>query len=447
MNKSIRNNPRNLALTTLDKVFQRGSYSNLQLNSVLQRHDLKAADTRLVTNLVYGVLQHKMTLEYWLAPFIKREPQSWVKTLLLMSIYQYHYLDRIPDWAVTNEAIQIAKVRGNVGTRKFVTGVLHNFLRQRPRSFDQIQDPIQRLAIQESVPQWLVNTMVDQYGLSTAQKIFASINQPARLSVRVNRAKANVEEAMNQLKDERIEAHPSQVSADGLIIEKGSLFTSTAFQQGLVTVQDESAMLAVESMHLTGDERVLDACAAPGGKTSQVAAYLDPDQGHVDALDIHQHKVQLIQRNMQRLGVADRVTAHQLDARKVGERFEDGTFDRILVDAPCSGMGLLRRKPEIRYDKVPTNSQSLHQIQLAILDAVAPKLKKGGIMIYSTCTILQQENELTVQEFLKSHPEFRLLKTQTARAIKDDRSQNTLTILPSDFGSDGFFIGTLQRSK
>ena len=155
--------------------------------------------------------------------------------------------------------------------------------------------------------------------------------------------------------------------------------------------------------------------------------------------------IKLIEKNAQRLGVAERVHACQLDARKVDEKFEDGQFDKILVDAPCSGIGLLRRKPEIRYDKKLSDSQNLHEIQLAILNAVAPKLKKGGIITYSTCTILQQENDGTVQAFLAAHPEFRLLKTQTARTLKNARTGATLTILPSDYGSDGFFISNLQR--
>lgn len=445
MNPKMKNNPRNLALTTLDQVTQRGSYSNLQLNQVLSSHQLKSVDAKLVTNLVYGVLQHKLTLEYWLAPFIHRQTANWVKMLLLMSLYQYRYLDRIPVWAVTNEAIEIAKARGNVGSRKFVTGVLHAFLRQGPRDFSQIKDPLHRLSIQSSVPQWLVNELINQYGWHTAEKVLMSINEPAHLSIRVNTARGSVEDVQAQLAKDNIQTHRSQVSADGLIVEKGQLFQSAAFQRGLVTAQDESAMLAVESMHLSTGDRVLDACAAPGGKTSQIAAQLDPKKGRVDALDIHAHKVQLIKQNMQRLGVADRVVAHQLDARRVDDLFLDEEFDKILVDAPCSGIGLLRRKPEIRYDKSSADSKALHQIQLSILNAVAPKLKKGGIITYSTCTILPEENELTVRAFLKQHPKFRLLKTQTARAIKDDRSQNTLTILPSDFGSDGFFIGTLQR--
>ncbi|WP_251546276.1 16S rRNA (cytosine(967)-C(5))-methyltransferase RsmB [Limosilactobacillus caecicola] len=444
MNKEIQNSPRYLALSTLDKVLQRGSYSNLQLNETLRHSELQDADKRLVTTLVYGVLQHKLTLEYWLAPLVRKEPQSWVKTLFLMSFYQYRYLDRVPDWAVTDEAIKIAKTRGNIGTRKFVTGVLHTFLRQGPRSIEEVTDPIERLSIQWSLPQWLVGELITQYGQPAVEQIGQAINEPAHMSLRVNLALTTVDEVIQQLAEEGITVRPSEVAAEGLVVEKGKVLSSQAFQKGLVTVQDESAMLAVETLQLASDDQVLDACAAPGGKTGQIAAELT-GRGHVTAMDIHAHKVKLIERNVARLHLADRVSAEQLDARQVDQKFADQSFDKILVDAPCSGMGLLRRKPEIRYDKSLKDSQSLHQIQLAILNAMAPKLKKGGIMVYSTCTILQQENEQTVVAFLKAHPEFRLLKTQTKRAIKNGRPEKTLTILPSDFGSDGFFIGTLQR--
>ena len=204
-------------------------------------------------------------------------------------------------------------------------------------------------------------------------------------------------------------------------------------------------MLAVESMHIEPGDKVLDACAAPGGKTVQIAEALTNEDGHVDALDIHQHKVRLIEKNARRLGVEKRVTAHALDAREVDQLFDDESFDKVLVDAPCSGIGLLRRKPEIRYTKTLNDSKQLHKIQLAILNAVAAKVKKGGIITYSTCTILQQENDDTVQAFLAEHPEFELVKTTTARKVKDNRHSPTLTILPSDFDSDGFFVSSLKK--
>ena len=439
------NSARGVALTALDRVFQNGAYSNLQLNQLFLKTQLKDSDRRLITNIVYGVLQHQLTLKYWLTPFVHRKLDSWVETLLLMSIYQYHYLDRVPDWAVTNESIELAKQWGNPGIRKFVTGVLHAILRQGLAGFDQIKDPIERLSIENSVPQWLVAKLSDQYGPEQTKAILTSINQPAHVSIRVNPAVSDLASVERALDQAGIEYRPSVVAPDALVITKGEVVDTELFSSGAIAIQDESAMLAVDSMNVQPTDRVLDACAAPGGKTAQIAARLQ--SGRVDALDIHQHKTRLIEKNARRLHLADRVVTHTLDARKVGDEFADESFDKILVDAPCSGIGLLRRKPEIRYTKQPGDSEQLHKIQVAILAAVAPKVKKGGIITYSTCTILDQENDGTVRQFLATHPNFELVKTQTTRGVKDDRASATLTILPSDFSSDGFFISSLRRKN
>lgn len=436
---------RGVALIALDQVLANGAYSNLQLNQLLIQSKFKDSDRRLATNIVYGVLQHKLTLEYWLKPFIKgKKLDSWVKTLLMMSIYQYHYLDRVPNWAITNESIELAKQWGNPGIRRFVTGVLHAILRQGLADLTRISNPLERLSIQESIPQWLVKQLNDQYGLDRTRQILHAVNQPAHVSIRINPTITTMTQVEATLNTEKIDYQQSQVFPGALVITKGEVIDSALFKSGVITIQDESAMLAVESMNILPDDRVLDACAAPGGKTIQIAEALK--NGQVDALDIHQHKVRLINKNARRMKVADRVVTHVLDARKVNEEFADQTFDKILVDAPCSGIGLLRRKPEIRYTKQPQDSDHLHQIQLAILDAVASKVKKGGIITYSTCTILDQENDGTVQAFLAKHPEFVLLKTKTSRQLKGDRPAKTLTILPDDFNSDGFFISSLQRT-
>ena len=439
---------RTVALTAIDRVRQNGAYSNLQLNQLLNQAQLNDQDRRLATNIVYGVLQHQLTLEYWLTPFIKgKKVDPWVESLLLTALYQYHYLERVPNWAVTDETIEIAKHRGTPGIRRFVTGVLHAILKKGVADLNQIKDPIKRLAISASVPEWIVKELADQYGQATAAKVLTAINEPARLVIRVNTAVTNLAAVEAQLDKEGVTYQESQVAPNALVISRGDVLDSTLFSDGAVTVQDESAMLPVDSMNVQPGDRVLDACAAPGGKTVQIAEHLDPAAGgQVDALDIHQHKTRLIEKNARRLHVADRVRAHTLDARKVDDAFADGTFDKILVDAPCSGMGLLRRKPEIRYTKKLADSQNLHKIQLSILNAVAPKLKKGGIITYSTCTIMKQENDQTVKDFLAAHPDFTLVKTQTARKLKDDRFTATLTILPSDYGSDGFFISSLQRN-
>lgn len=269
-NKQI-NTARGAALKTLDQVLQNGAYSNLQLNQNLKSSQLSEVDKRLATNLVYGVLQHKLTLEYWLASFIKgKKIESWVKTLLLMSIYQYRYLDRVPDWAVTNESIELAKQLGNPGTRRFVTGVLHAVLRQGLRDVNAIEDPIKRRSVEFSLPQWLVDELIKQYGQSTADAIFKAVNEPARVSLRVNEAKTTIPQAIAILKEQGVEVEPSQVAKAGLVVKSGDVVNTDVFMQGLVTIQDESAMLAVESMTINPADQVLDACAAPGGKPSRL---------------------------------------------------------------------------------------------------------------------------------------------------------------------------------
>ena len=269
--------------------------------------------------------------------------------------------------------------------------------------------------------------------------------------MRVNTSLSSLKDVQDELADELanegIQTRPSKLAGQGLIVESGNILKSKAFAQGKVTVQDESAMLAVESMHLQGEEQVLDACAAPGGKSGQIAEALIGHGGHLTSLDIHPKKVALIKRHLGRLHLLDVDTPLALDARKVNQKFSDESFDKILVDAPCSGIGLIRRKPEIRYDKSLSDSQHLHQIQLAILNACAPKVKKGGILTYSTCTILKTENDETIQAFLATHQNYELQVTKTARAITNDRQKDTLTILPSDYGSDGFFIANLKRMK
>ena len=447
MTKFTPHNARELAFYALDKVRSSQAYSNLQVDSLLKRYPLNAANRRLMTTIVYGTLQHQLTLQYWLQQVTKQHKlDSWVETLLLTALYQYHYLERVPNRAVTDETIKIAKRRGNPGIRKFVTGVLHAALRVNWPDFTLLQPDAKRLSIENSVPEWLVAELIQENGLDQTQHILTAINEPAHVSIRVNPQRTTVSAVQAELSRIGVTTHPSPIAPDNLVVDSGEVVDSSLFKDGTITIQDESAALAVDSMKVQPGDHVLDACAAPGGKTVQIAAQLSSSAGgSITALDIHQHKVRLIQQNAKRMGVADLVHALALDARQVDRQFADQTFDKILVDAPCSGIGLLRRKPEIRYTKSLVDSQHLHQIQLAILNAVAPKVKKGGIITYSTCTILQEENDHTVNEFLQGHPDFALVKTSTTRAVKDDRDSATLTILPSDYGSDGFFISSLQR--
>lgn len=437
-------NPRLLAVVTLAKI-KNGAYSNLQLNQVIKSHQLKAVDKGLLTTLVYGTIQYRLLLEYWLAPFVKgKKLEPWVKELLLTALFQWHKLDKIPKHAIFNESIEVAKTLGNAGTDKFVTAILHNMDRTGLLDESKIADPIERLSISYSLPVWLVKALLDQVGEDKTKSILASLNEAPAQSVRVNTAKTTIADAKASLVAEGLFVSDSAVAADALVVTGGHVASSKAFIEGLITIQDESAMLPVEALAI--DESVhlvLDAAAAPGGKTTQIAQYLSGD-AKVLALDIHDHKVKLIKANAKRLGLADRVEAKALDARQVPEKL-DQDFDRILVDAPCSGLGLLRRKPEIRYEKSLEDVLHLADLQLSILNATAKRLAPGGRLVYSTCTILNQENDGVIERFLAENPDFTLLKTPTDKKLKDDRVEDVLKIYPDDYETDGFFVATLQR--
>jgi 16S rRNA (cytosine967-C5)-methyltransferase len=440
-----KNSARNLAVDILEKIDE-GSFSNIQLNQDIKNSSLIDVDKNLLTELVYGVLQHRLTLDFYLSEYL-RKPEStprWVVNLLRSAIFQMEFLDRVPDFAIFNESIEIAKLRGNDGIRKMVTGVLRSYQRNGKPSFDTIENPVERLATQYSVAPWIIDQLIYEVGEAKCVSILASINQPSRLAVRVNRWNKSHADIVKDLEfDYTVE--PSQVAKDGLCLSKGRSISSTrSFIDGDVTVQDESAMLVAETMQLEAGQNVLDACAAPGGKAIQIAEKIG-ETGQVTAWDIYEKRVQLIQNNAERMH-ATNVKAEMQNASEARIDLAE-SFDRVLVDAPCSGIGLIRRKPEIRYLKGKKDSSDLHKIQVSILNNVADMVKPGGILTYSTCTILRKENQETIEKFLAAHPEFELIKTKTAKSIKQDRDDLSLNIYPDDFGSDGFFIANLKKVK
>lgn len=443
--KTLRsNNPRLLAAVTLAKV-KNGAYSNLQLNQIIKQNPLKDSDKGLLTSLVYGTIQYRLLLEYWLNPFVKgKKMEPWLKELLLTALYQWKELDRIPKHAIFNETIEVAKTLGNVGAGKFVTAILHSMDRHGLPDPAKIKDETKRLSITYSVPEWLVAEISKQLGDKKAESILQSLNHAPEQSARVNTAKADKAAVKEFLEAEGYTVKDGTLAADALIVSGGHVASSKAYQEGLLTIQDESAMLPVEALHIDDSvQSVLDAAAAPGGKTTQIAQYLS-DGARVRALDIHDHKVKLIAQNAARMGVADRVDAMALDARKVPVELHQ-EFDRILVDAPCSGLGLLRRKPEIRYDKTLADVEHLATLQLDILEAASSKLKKNGYLVYSTCTILNQENDGVVAAFLAKHPDFVQVKTETKLNVQADRETLALKLYPDDYQTDGFYIATFQR--
>ena len=427
---------RSLALTVLEDVFVNQAYSNIALNKHLKGSQLSVADKGLVTEIVYGTVARKLTLEWYLSHFIEDRDKldNWLYILLLLSAYQLRYLDKIPSHAVVNEAVELAKARKK-GSEKLVNAVLRRILREGWPDIDSIKRKNKRDSIAYSLPVWLVSKLKEEYGEERAQAIFKSLLVRNKASIRVTDL-SRKEEIKAVL-----EATDSPLAATGLVKEHGHFAGHDLFAEGVITIQDESSQLVAPTLDPQGDEQVLDACAAPGGKTAHIASYLT--SGKVTALDLYDHKLDLIQENAERLGVAERVQTQKLDARKVHEFFGRDSFDKILVDAPCSGIGLLRRKPDIKYNKETADFTSLQEIQLEILGSVCQTLRKGGIITYSTCTIVSEENFQVVEAFLESHPEFEQVKLE--HECKDILKDGCILITPELYGSDGFFISQFRK--
>lgn len=426
---------RSLALSVLEQVFDQGAYSNIALNKALESSPLSAQDKGLATELVYGTVSRKITLEWYLAHFIedREKLDTWVYYLLMLSLYQLVYLDKLPPHAVVNEAVNIAKRKP--GTDKFVNAILRKMSQSTLPNPAEIKRKNKRLSVQYSVPVWLVQTLIAEYGDERAEKIFQSLHDRNKASVRVTDG-----QRVEQLAEE-LDAQRSQLSPVGLVKSHGHFAGTDYFREGLITIQDETSQLVAPTLDIQGDEIILDACAAPGGKTCHMASYLT--NGKIFALDLYDHKLTLIEENATRLGLADKIETKRLDASRVHETFGPDTFDKILVDAPCSGIGLIRRKPDIRYNKAAMDFDSLKTIQLQILESVCQSLKIGGIMTYSTCTIIKKENQEVIQEFLLKHPNFEQVTLEHPK--KDIMVDGCLLITPEQYQTDGFFIGQFRR--
>ncbi|WP_328804015.1 16S rRNA (cytosine(967)-C(5))-methyltransferase RsmB [Paenibacillus glycinis] len=452
-----RKTAREVALDTLVRVMEAGAYSNLQLNRALQDAGLSKADAGLATELVYGTIQHQRLLDDRLNALITKgfaKLTPWVLALLRMSAYQLLLLDRIPPHAAVNEAVVIAKRRGHSGISGMVNGVLRNM----ERSLDELRqpielaDPVRRIGIAHSYPDWLVRRWIDGYGEEIAERICASGNERPHASLRINPLKLSREKALELLAASGFEAEPSELAAEGVVVSGGgNLAQSDGYRDGWWTLQDESSMLVADACAPEAGMNVLDCCAAPGGKATQLAELME-DRGQVVANDIHPHKQQLIDEHAARLGLSSVLTVVG-DAGKLTERFAPGSFDLVLLDAPCSGFGVIRRKPEIKWTKSEADVAAIASLQAELLDEAAKLVRPGGTLVYSTCTIEQEENEKQVLKFLSRHESYeldaewpaRVLHPLRTNGIIGDEFEGMVQLLPQHFGSDGFFIARLKR--
>ena len=377
----------------------KGSYSNIVLNDAFKEFYLTAKEKAFITEIFYGVLRNKNFLDYMIEKNTKVIKKEWIRNLLRISIYQLTFMSSDAKGVVW-EATEIAKKHG-IAISKFINGTLRNYLRNKDLEIKKLHDE-KNYEILYSIPQYFCDILEKQYGSENLNQAIISLKKIPYLSVRVNKLKYSEEEFEEFLKEKDIQIIKKVDSV--YYVNSGLIINSKEFKEGKIIVQDASSYLAAKNLGAKPNELVLDICAAPGGKTAVLAEEME-NKGEIIAIDIHQHKKKLIEENMKKLGI-DIVKATVLDARNVNK--QGRKFDKILVDVPCSGYGVIRKKPEILYTKNRENIEELASLQLEILNSAADILKDGGELIYSTCTIISQENTENVEKFLNERKEFKV---------------------------------------
>ena len=377
----------------------KGSYSNIVLNDAFKEFYLTAKEKAFITEIFYGVLRNKNFLDYMIEKNTKVIKKEWIRNLLRISIYQLTFMSSDAKGVVW-EATEIAKKHG-IAISKFINGTLRNYLRNKDLEIKKLHDE-KNYEILYSIPQYFCDILEKQYGSENLNQAIISLKKIPYLSVRVNKLKYSEEEFEEFLKEKNIQIIKKVDTV--YYVNSGLIINSKEFKEGKIIAQDASSYLAAKNLGVKPDDLVLDICAAPGGKTAVLAEEME-NKGEIIAIDIHQHKKKLIEENIKKLGI-DIVKATVLDARNVNK--QGRKFDKILVDVPCSGYGVIRKKPEILYTKNRENVEELASLQLEILNSAADILKDGGELIYSTCTIISQENTENVEKFLNERKEFKV---------------------------------------
>lgn len=436
---------REIAMLTLAACERQGAWSDGHLKRLLKEAHLDRRDAGLATRLCFGVLQNRMLIDWHLKSFCHTPLDKLdLKVLcsLRVAVYQLLFLDKIPSSAAVNEAVNMTKKHcRNPRAAGMVNGILRAILRQEKMPEPNMADQTERLSIAYSHPAWLVNEFISALDIVAAESLLAADNEQPPITAQVNTCKVTLDEAKQVLESEGIAAQCHPVLKDCLILTNtGSLEQLKSFQDGLFYVQDCAARFAVTAARLQPGMRVLDCCAAPGGKS--FAAAIDMrNRGKVISCDIHEHKIKLLQAGKERLGL-DIISPLLHSATDLKKEWV-GSFDAVITDVPCSGLGIIRKKPDIRY-KDPVPLAGLPKVQTAILENCSNYVKPGGTLIYATCTLLKRENEDIVLDFLSRHSDFYLESLDLPIA---DGTNQMLTFWPHVHGTDGFFAARLRKKE
>ena len=440
-------NSRNIALKVLLKIEQDNAYSNLALNYAIKENKLNSLDSSFVSALVYGVLEKQITLDYIIKQYSKiplRKIELKTKIILRMGIFQLIFMDKIPESAAVNESVNLAKKHKLQKSAGFINGILRSVTRAEVKyTLPDSSDKIYFYSIKYSVPQELVRLWLDSYGEENTEKLLQSLCGRPKLCVRVNTLKTNTKLLQENFADCNIKSTVIPFMTDALYLENtGSIERIKAYKDGLFHVQDLSSQLCVKYLDPKPHNIMFDICSAPGGKSFTAAQFMQ-DKGKIFDFDLYDAKLNLIRSGAKRLGISSIVAAKR-DAANPAVPLP--LADRILCDVPCSGLGVLSRKPEIRY-KENLISEDLPQLQYKILCNSAENLAVGGRLVYSTCTLNPKENNSNVSRFLEEHPDFCgvniELPDEITRSFKEQSYE--ITLMPHTAGTDGFYFAVLER--
>ena len=424
------------------------SYAQLALKNELKK--ITGPDKGFMTEVVYGTLKYQIQLDYIIDQFSKtpvRKMKPLIRQILRMSVYQLMYLDKVPASAVINEAVKIAKKRKFQSLSGFVNGVLRNIERGKAHIQypNMASNPIKYFSIMYSLPEWMIATWLKAYDFQKVEAICKALNERAKVCARVNTLKTSKEALIKALNLEGVEVLPGEFLEEAMYLKNiDDLQNMPSFKAGKWTVQDESAMLVAKVVAPQKGECILDLCSAPGGKSIHMAELM-ANEGEIISCDIHPHKLELIAKNAERMGVTIMKPTLQ-DGTVFNEDFAE-KFDRVLVDAPCSGLGIMKRKPDIRYNKEAEDIEDIAQIQRALLKQAVKYVKPGGTFVYSTCTISKMENEEMVDYMVKELGlELNKIVDTIPKVLQSEIEKDSMIqILPQIAGTDGFFIASLKK--
>ena len=441
-------NTRNLAFKVLLSVEQNGAYSAIALNNSIKENKLSPLDASFMSSLVYGVLERRLLLDYIIKQYSKiplKKIELKTKIILRLGILQLLFMDKIPESAAVNESVKLAKKNKLQKSAGFINGILRNSTRAEIKYTlpDKNKDKANYLSINYSCPRDIVELWIKSYGDSITETVLKSLSGRPELTARVNTLKTTPEKLIEELKSEGVEAERSELEANALMLKNtGSVEKLKAFKDGKLYIQDLSSQLCVKALDPQPRDIMLDVCSAPGGKSLTSAQNMN-NRGKIYAFDIYEHKLKLINKSAERLGITCIIT----DVRNASEdKRELPLADRVLCDVPCSGLGIMNRKPEIRYKENILDS-SLPKLQYTILCNSSKFVAVGGTLIYSTCTLNPAENNENAERFLEEHPDFQPVKIDLDVKRAVDEPENMLTLFPEINPSDGFFIAAFRRVK